>query len=313
MVTGNPNCPTAAGCYEIALTAPPGSTSRYTLLGMPFPYPVGWWDVRLQVDGVGYTLNNPANVYAAPTYWLWNGNGYDSYDGTTPGMVGILQPWQGFWMQVHPASQGHSLKLLIPPIPKYGFTPPALIPAITQSPASPGFRALDWLMAPAAAESASANPAWYVRLIAEEPTRPMRDRNNVFGQSATAAVGHDPHDLPKMAPFSPPFLNVVFPHPDWGLKAGDYASDYRPNHHNQGRGLPAETWHFEIRTDRADYAVKLRWEGPPEILSRSVLVDDDTGIRYPASDPVILDKGIPLTMTAPIRHFTWVFAGQSAP
>ncbi len=154
MVTGNPNCPTAAGCYEIALTAPVGSTSRYTLLGMPFPYPVGWWDVRLQVDGVGYALSDPANGYVASSYWLWNGNGYDSYNGTTPGMTGILQPWQGFWMQVHPASQGHSLKLLIPPIPKYGLTPPARIPAIAQSPAStsPGFRVLDWLIAPAAAE-----------------------------------------------------------------------------------------------------------------------------------------------------------------
>jgi hypothetical protein len=315
VVPGNPTCPAAAGCYEIALTAPTGAESYYLLFGMPFAYPVGWWDVRLEVDGVGYLLNAPANVYVAPSYWLWNGNGYDSYDGVTPGMVGILQPWQGFWIQIHPASQGHTLKLLIPPIPKYGFTYPSTLPTVAQrpAPASPGFRALDWLIAPAAAASEPDHPAWYVRLIAEEPTQPMRDRNNVFGQLSAAAPGYDRHDLPKLAPFSPPSLSVVFPHPDWGQNAGDYASDYRPNHATQSPGLPADRWHFEIRSDQSGYAVRLRWEGPPDILNRSELIDEDTGSRYPANDPAILQNGVPVAMTAPIRHFTWVYAGQPSP
>ena len=36
--------------------------------------------------------------------------------------------------------------------------------------------------------------AWYVRLIAEEPTLNMRSRNNVFGQLPDSAVGYDAHD-----------------------------------------------------------------------------------------------------------------------
>ena len=31
-------------------------------------------------------------------------------------------------------------------------------------------------------------------------------------------------DLPEMAPFSTPYLTIVFPHDDWGDRAGDYAS-----------------------------------------------------------------------------------------
>jgi len=141
----------------------------------------------------------------------------------------------------------------------------------------------------------------------------MRDRNNVFGQIATAVAGHDPHDLPKLAPFSPPSLSVVFPHPDWGPHAGDYASDYRPNRVASTPGRPADRWRFAIRTDRAGYPVRLRWEGPPDILSRSEVIDEDTGSRYPANDPAFLHNGIPLTMTAPARYFTWIFAGQPAP
>ncbi len=36
------NCPSAVGCYVIPLTAA-ASGNRYNLIGMPFPYPVGWW------------------------------------------------------------------------------------------------------------------------------------------------------------------------------------------------------------------------------------------------------------------------------
>ena len=324
-VVTSPNCPSATGCYEITLTAPASGDHRYHLLGMPFPYPVGWWEARIEVDGVAYPLDARENVYVSPGYWVWNGNSYDSYDGRTPGMVGMLQPWQGVWINVYAASQGHTVKLLIPRIPKYSqIAPPA--PATRR-----GLRALDWLIAPAAAESPTTSLserearrtaqgqaiqdglAWYVRLIAQEPTLPMRDRNAVFGQLPDAAVDHDDNDLPKLAPFGQPYLSVVFPHLDWGSQADDYASDYHPNRDAQGRGLPADAWRFEIRTDRTGYAMRLRWEGPPAVLACSTLVDEDTGARYPADDPRTFQDGAPVTMTAPVRHFSWIYAGQPCP
>ena len=210
-------------------------------------------------------------------------------------------------MQVNVASFGHTVKLLLPRIPKYGHaSPPASAP-------DGWARALDWLIAPAAAEPATAEQAWYVRLIAEEPTLGLRDRNSVLGQLADGAVGYDPHDLPELAPFGAPFLTVVFPHPDWGPRAGDYASDYRPNQTPPGSGLPPATWRFEVRADRAGYQLRLRWEGPAAVLERSTLLDEDTGARYPAADPALLRDGLPVAMTAPVRHFTWTYAGQPGP
>ena len=336
-VTTNANCPSLAGCYEIALTAPSTGDYRYNLVGMPFPYPVGWWEARLEVTTPAnqttlYTLD-AAQTYVQGNYWIWDGNDYAVYDSVTPGMVGLLQPWQGVWIKVYAASQGHTLKLLVPAMPKYSQAPPAA-PVVAQNPApASGWSwLLDWLIAPAAAEpvappsglaereaSRAANnqalqtgQAWYVRLIAEEPTTPMQTRNSVLGQLPDSLAGYDAHDLPKLAPFGQPWLSVAFPHPDWGKQAGDYASDYRPNYAAQP-GLPADTWRFEIRTDQAGYPVRLRWEGSPAVLARSELVDEDTGARYPASDPGALQDGIPATMTTPVRRFTWIYAGQSEP
>ena len=210
-------------------------------------------------------------------------------------------------MQVNVASFGHTVKLLLPRIPKYGHaSPPASAP-------DGWARALDWLIAPAAAEPATAEQAWYVRLIAEEPTLGLRDRNSVLGQLADGAVGYDPHDLPELAPFGAPFLTVVFPHPDWGPRAGDYASDYRPDRDTSTSGRPAAVWRFELRADQAGYPARLRWEGPPEVLSRLELLDEDTGARYPADDPVFLRDGVPATLTAPVRRFTWRYRGQPGP
>ncbi len=343
VVTNNDRCPSLAGCYEVALSLPAGAQYRYHLIGMPFPYPVGWWEVRLEVTDLTtgaislYSLDAAQTAgYLQSTYWVWNGNGYDSHDGLTPGMVGIVQPWQGIWVKVNAAAQGHTLKLLFPRIPKYSHVMPVVPVARTAPPASndSGFPVLDWLIAPAAADPVeSTDPgvidaharrtadsqalqegrAWYLRLIVEEPVRGLRDRNNVLGQLPSAAVGYDRYDLPKLAPFGQPALSVAFPHPDWGAQAGDYASDYRSNQDSQQPGLPPATWRFELRADPADQPLRLRWEGPQAVLDRSELLDEDTGIRYPAHDPILLQEGLSVPNPAPVRHFSWFYSGQTSP
>ena len=343
VVTNNDRCPSLAGCYEVALSLPAGAQYRYHLIGMPFPYPVGWWEVRLEVTDLTtgaislYSLDAAQTAgYLQSTYWVWNGNGYDSHDSQTPGMVGIVQPWQGIWVKVNAAAQGHTLKLLFPRIPKYSHVMPVVPVARTAPPASndSGFPVLDWLIAPAAADPVeSTDPgvidaharrtadsqalqegrAWYLRLIVEEPVRGLRDRNNVLGQLPSAAVGYDRYDLPKLAPFGQPALSVAFPHPDWGAQAGDYASDYRSNQDSQQPGLPPATWRFELRADPADQPLRLRWEGPQAVLDRSELLDEDTGIRYPAHDPILLQEGLSVPNPAPVRHFSWFYSGQTSP
>ena len=161
-----------------------------------------------------------------------------------------------------------------------------------------------------------AGRAWSVRLRVEAPRLDPSDADLVFGQLADAQVSYDRYDLPDLPPEQGPpdlatndpvpSLSVVLPHPDWGTRAGDYASDYRPTN----RGLPAANWRFEVRADPPGRAVRLRWEGPPAILSRSVLLDEDTGIRYLASDPRWLEDGVPVTLYRPVSRFTWRYTGQ---
>lgn len=133
----------------------------------------------------------------------------------------------------------------------------------------------------------------------------MRDRNNVLGQLEDAAVGYDRHDLPELKPSYSPYLTIVFPHADWGIKAGDYASDFRPTN----KGKPAASWRFEVRGDVAR-TVLLRWEGPAEILRNSVLLDEATGRQYSASDASLLQSGLSVTMTGTVASFTWRYSGK---
>ena len=173
---------------------------------------------------------------------------------------------------------------------------------------------------PAAAEQAAHAQAqaegreWYLRLKVDEPATGYRDHNSVLGQLLTAKNGRDPADLGEMPPFATPYLTLVFPHPEWGTAAGDYASDFRSAQRLNSRnkpvaGLPAADWAFEIRTDRPGTPVVLTWEGPPEILKRSRLIDRATG-RALIPTAKAYAKGYRVTLTSGKGAFIWRFLGQ---
>jgi hypothetical protein len=103
-----------------------------------------------------------------------------------------------------------------------------------------------------------------------------------------------------MAPFAAPYLTLVFPRSAWGVSKGDYATDFRAFN-----GKPGE-WTFEVRADRAGQPVVLRWEGDPQILKRSVLIDKISGKRIsPASA-----TSYSLTLNTSTRQFTWQYLGN---
>ena len=322
VLTHPTGCPSTVGCYAISLDT---AQAGYKLVGFPLPYPIGWWDVRVVVNETSHTLDSAeTSNFLASTYWAYNGTGtggsgsYEVYDDLTPGMIGMPLPWQGWWVKVLASGVGQPITLLIPAIPK-----------VSQAPAPKGGleRVLEMVLPAAQAAPPDFAPAngwreredhrdrhgqalqegreWYVRLIIEEPGLNMRDRNNVLGQLEDAAVGYDRHDLPELKPSYSPYLTIVFPHADWGIKAGDYASDFRPTH----KGKPAANWRFEVRGDVAR-TVLLRWEGPAEILRNSVLLDEATGRRYAASDAVLLRDGLSVTMTGTVAAFSWRYSGK---
>jgi hypothetical protein len=165
----------------------------------------------------------------------------------------------------------------------------------------------------ATAQGLAAGREWYVRLLVDEPATGNRDHNSVPGQLCTAADGYDPCDLAELLPFGKPYLTLVFPHPEWGPKAGDYASDFRGAQklNPQGRplpGLPAADWTFQVRADRPDTRVILRWEGDPAVLRNTQLLD--SAVRKPIK---LQDypQGYPLTLTGGSRTLTRRYQGQT--
>jgi hypothetical protein len=346
LVTTNANCPSTVGCYEIALTAPASGADRANLVSFPLPYPVLWSDVRFEVNGVADTPSEAQTAdFARKTYYIWNGTSYASFDDSTAGLIGQLQPWQGIWVMVKPGASGKNPKLLIPAIPKVSQVAPASQSWMAQ--------VLDWLIAPAAAASqipaeprVPAEPApakataqaaqgwafgataaqglearsaslgadasaidegsnWYVRIVAFEPVENMLDRSNVFGQLDGTSIGYDDHDLSAMAPIGSPYLDLVFSHTDWGAQSGIYNSDYRP----VAAGNGADQWRFQLRSD-IPRQVRLTWEGPKEVLDRSVLVNDRTGQQFSLKTPNIQLYGVLITMKKPTESFTWRYLGR---
>jgi len=116
---------------------------------------------------------------------------------------------------------------------------------------------------------------WQLRLNAQ--AEGLQDAATWLGASGTATGGFDGgKDVPK-----PPTakgmggaeLSVYFPHTDYGVESGRYASDVR------GKVRTSETWDVVVQTRGSSQAVTLTW---PDLrnLPRyygAVLVDQDSG------------------------------------
>jgi hypothetical protein len=156
--------------------------------------------------------------------------------------------------------------------------------------------------------------AWYVRLKVDQPATRFKDYNTFLGQLLGAKNDYDPQDLVELPPFSSPYLTLVFPHPEWGGKAGDYGSDFRPA--TAARAItvakhwafPPATWRLELRADPGTGLVLLTWEGEPRILKRSRLRDLQTGQVIDPSNPRFA-AGYPLRLTGKVRGLAWEFLG----
>jgi len=97
--------------------------------------------------------------------------------------------------------------------------------------------------------------------------------------------------------------NRVFPLRNWAASNGDYATDFRAFD-----GAPGE-WRLELRADRAGSPVTIRWEGDPEILQRSLLIDVAAARTISPADPSFAD-GYTLTPTPATRQLVWRYLGN---
>ncbi len=164
-------------------------------------------------------------------------------------------------------------------------------------------------------EAVSANPVdfpgpseFYIRLIVQSDS--LVDNGNILGRLEGASDGHDSSDMVEMPPFGPPYLTIVFPHPEWGPDAGDYTVDYR-----EARPGASGLWSFEVRSDQAR-PITLSWEvvslDPDDLLARSTLQDLASGISVqpePGGSYGVTMTGIAHTMAWLVNGRPMVWAG----
>jgi hypothetical protein len=146
--------------------------------------------------------------------------------------------------------------------------------------------------------SNAAPNGWFIRLTAEAPAEKLSDPGNVLGLLNDSANTYDSHDLIEIPPFGTPYLTLVFPHPNWGAKAGDYTTDF------QKQDRRPHTWTFELRSDKTARNVTLRWEGDAAKLKKSILKDVKTGKIY----SIRTLQHLTFTVGATKRLFVWTVA-----
>ncbi len=110
------NCASPKGCYEVDLTSPDSAAeTKFNLVGNPVNVTFDWGSARLLVDGLLYTPDDADfNGSVNKTIYTYNGASYDAFDDITPGMIGSLNAYQGFWVELLGGAFGKTVKLFIP-------------------------------------------------------------------------------------------------------------------------------------------------------------------------------------------------------
>lgn len=298
-VSGNANSVT-----PIDLEAAPNpADGRSNMLGHPYDYNVCWNDAQISNDNFTTfetpTTADPGNICdtdpADPTCILsrkmykWNGAAYQTFDGTTPGAEGVLEPFDGFFVKVF--KPGYQLQ--IPATPScQGVT------AAAQATLARALKTTDG----SDPESASAakkvrNPdEWNIRLTVS--AEGLTDPGNLIGRLNDSRDGHDAHDLDERPADFNPHLTLVFPHHDWGDHAGDYTTDYRALERNP---TGVTDWDFEIRSDQLR-TITLTWDiDNQDIRNHSRLIDVENNVKIKPKK--VNHYTIPMVGTT--HRFTW--------
>jgi hypothetical protein len=237
---------------------------KANLVGHPFDFSVDWADVQV-VDGaeVQSLAEAVADGDISETYHVANGNGYNAYDASTPGMIGTLNEFDGIWVKAFK----DGIYLRVPFIAAASPAPDAAT-AAGESVAIQRSQTTDVSVWPVAREIEG--DSWFVRLIVESGN--YRDDGNVLGQLPDSVDGMDKHDLEELVPFGEHFLTIVFPHEEWESDAWGFTSDF---HATSLR--PQGEWVFAVHASSDVTHASLRLEGPAKILKKAKLRDLETG------------------------------------
>ena len=175
----------------------------WNLIGDPFAYPVKWTNANTNIGGP-ITYTDASGYLPAESY---------------------LQPWTGYWVRNNSLT---NQTLTIEPILHTG-TVRNLGKSVQIDP-------LENLETTRIVE----NGGWFVNISLNSAV--YGDQFNYIGAVENAKDGYDKYDsreLPRMGDY----VNLYFPHEDWGQYSANYTSDMRSA---QQQGY---AWNFEVKTN----------------------------------------------------------------
>jgi len=110
---------------------------------------------------------------------------------------------------------------------------------------------------------------WYIRIIAEDTTNNMKTAATQLGQLNSASAPIE-HSLKAIAPFTSPYLDVVFLNPP-NIDAGEYKSNFHIS------STDADSWEFTVKASDSHADMILSWRG---LYVLSSYLDNEGRTRY---------------------------------
>lgn len=113
---------------------------------------------------------------------------------------------------------------------------------------------------------------WNLRIGVKKADSQYCDSYNFIGSSRESSLYYDAKDVPE-PPTSPSRLSLYFPHYDWGIYSGKYASDLRPPI------VDTDTYEFVVEAD--EYAqLTLFWQDIKDVSEnyQLTLLDEEREI-----------------------------------
>lgn len=126
----------------------------------------------------------------------------------------------------------------------------------------------------AATRDTAGNTEWLLQISARFTQGRKKDTSNYLGVSSYASDNYDLQDVDEPPPFSG-YVNVRFPHSDWGKDSGNYSRDIRRSF------VGRKSWDMEVATDQPSTDLALNWGNIHQIPRRYrlTLVDVESGQR----------------------------------
>jgi len=232
--SGNATPLNSANVVAIPLLASGGGFNQ---VGCPYTYGVRLREVEVEFEGraLGYADAVSAG-WVRGTFWFWDPEERDGRGGY--GFFGaqetVLAPWMGYWCKALV-----DCHLLVYPPDHLGANPP-LQP----------FEAASSSASAAKSRSGGTRDDWMLQLVASSPR--VSDSANFIGVSPAASRGYDALDVDE-PPVIGPYVQLAFPHPNWGRNSGLYTQDIR------SAGGAEQAWDVQVRTNLAGEQVRIEW------------------------------------------------------